>query len=71
MVSLSCKERLELTIFGYVRLNHKDEIPDDITRICLDYCNKIANLVTDDGLEINIQHLHLQLDGIKEFIVLH
>ena len=59
-MSLSYTQRLELTIFGYVRENYKDEIPDDITRICLEYynkieiiwdtfCNNIADIVSDDG----------------------
>lgn len=64
-MSLSSKDRLELTIFGYVRLNHEEEIPADITRICLDYynaveiiwdkfCDKVLDFVSDDGLDIKI-----------------
>ena len=64
-MSLSYKEKLEFTVFGYVRLNYTDEIPDDITRICLDYYNKIeiiwdtfcdavTDCVSDDGLEVKI-----------------
>ena len=64
-MSLSYKEKLELTIFGYVRSNHKNEIPDDIIRICLDYYNKIeiiwdvfntklTDFISNDGLKINV-----------------
>ena len=66
-MSLSYKEKLELTIFGYVRLNYKDGIPDDITRICLHYygkieiiwdvfCTEIANCVTEDGLQVAVEN---------------
>ena len=64
-MSLSYKEKLEFIVFGYIRLNYADEIPDDITRICLDYYNKIeitwdtfcdglTDSVSDDGLEVEI-----------------
>ena len=64
-MSLSHKEKLEYTIFGYVRSNYKDEIPDDITRICLEYynkieiiwdvfCDRLADSISDDGLEVYI-----------------
>ena len=62
---LSCKQRLELTIFGYIRLNYKCDIIDDIKKMCFDYYNKIEiafdvycdkayEFVSDDKLEINI-----------------
>ena len=64
-----CKEKLELFIFGYVRLNHKNEIPADVTRICLYFyhklylkieiiwdvfCKQVADFVSEDGLGVNI-----------------
>ena len=62
-MSLSHKQRLELTIFGYIRLNYKDNIIDAIKRICFDYydtievrwdifCDTKAEFVSDDGLEV-------------------
>ena len=37
----SYTQKLELTVFGYVRLNYSEDIIDDIKRICLDYYIKI------------------------------
>ena len=64
-MSLSYRHKLELAVFGYVRLNYIHEIPDDITRICLDFYNKIeivwdifcdnvAHYVSDNGLKVTV-----------------
>ena len=64
-MSLWPEQKLELTIFGYVRLNFAGEIPNDVTRLCLKYynkieiiwdvfCDKLAEFVSDDGLEVNL-----------------
>ena len=61
----SYTQKLELTVFGYVRLNYSEDIIDDIKRICLDYytkieiiwdvfCDKLAKFISDDRLLINI-----------------
>ena len=61
----SHKLKLELTTFGYVRSNYKDEIPDDITRVCLEYYDTmeiswdvfrshLSDLVSVDGLTVTI-----------------
>ena len=66
-MSLSYKQRLELTIFGYIRMNFKADIIDDIKRICLNYYTKIeimwdvfnekmTEYVSDDQLEINFEN---------------
>ena len=58
-------QKLQLAIFGNVRLNYQDDIINDIKRICLDYyqqieiiwdvfCDKLAEFVSDDGTEVNI-----------------
>ena len=63
-MSLTCAKKSELTIFGYVRLNYKNDIPDDVTRICWDYymlnvtwdifCDNVTHCISDDGLEIHV-----------------
>ena len=64
-MSLSYKLKLELIVFGYVRLNYNEEIPDDITRICLIYYDTIeiswdvfrphlAEFVSEDGLTVTV-----------------
>ena len=65
--SLSQSEKLELIIFGYIRLNSPQEIPDDITRICVNYYNKIEIIwdvfnsqlkeyVSENGLEVKLSN---------------
>ena len=60
-MSASYKQKIELIVFGYVRLNYKENIIDDIIKICLNYyskiefiwdvfCNEIAKSVSDDGI---------------------
>ena len=64
-MSLSYKEKLELIIFGYVRLNYNDRFPNDINGLCLEYYDKIeivwdvfrdelADHVSSDGLEVRL-----------------
>lgn len=65
LMALSYKQKLKFTIFGYIRLNHQEEIPDDISKICLAYynkieivwdlfCDNIKDCVSDDGLQIKV-----------------
>lgn len=78
-MSLSYKAKLEFTIFGYIRLNYKVDIIDDIKRICLEYfnsiemtwnvfCNQWSEFVSDDGLEINIpKESYIDMDEYRNF----
>eukprot|EP01084_Bolivina_argentea_P156503 272769_1 len=65
-MSVSQKHVLELTIFGYIRLNYDKEIPSDICSICLDYytkieiiwdvfCEQLASFVSDNGLDVKVK----------------
>ena len=65
-MSLFKLSQAELIVFGYVRLNHKEDVPDDVTKICLEYydsigitwnvsCDNIKDCVTADGLQLNIE----------------
>ena len=64
-MALDYRQKLELAVFGYIRRNYKDEIPDDISRICIDFynkieivwdifCDKVAHFVSDNGLKVTV-----------------
>ena len=65
--ALSQSEKLELIIFGYIRLNSPRVTPDDIARICIDFYNKIEIIwdvfnsqlkgyVSENGLEVKLSN---------------
>ena len=76
-MSLAYKQNLELTIFGYIRLNYGEDIIDDIKQICLAYynnieicwdifCDKLAKFISDDQLDIHCDKPVIDSDGWME-----